>query len=89
VANAQVNIRMISQGASEINISFVIRESDVPRAVQHLHARFFTHGDTAGQAAKFAPRKQAAQLVANGHGGGKSGKRAVGTSGRTKTGKRN
>ena len=43
VADAKVNIRMISQGASEINISFVIQESDVPRAVQHLHARFFTH----------------------------------------------
>jgi aspartate kinase len=41
VADAGVNIRMISQGASEINISFVIKESDVPRAVRHLHARFF------------------------------------------------
>jgi aspartate kinase len=89
VANAQVNIRMISQGASEINISFVIRESDVPRAVQHLHARFFTHGDTAGQAARFVATKQAAQLVANGHGGGKSGKRAAGIPGKTKTGKGN
>jgi aspartate kinase len=41
VAEAGVNIRMISQGASEINISFVIQESDVPRAVRHLHGRFF------------------------------------------------
>jgi aspartate kinase len=41
IADAGVNIRMISQGASEINISFVVKESDVPRAVQHLHARFF------------------------------------------------
>jgi aspartate kinase len=89
VANAQVNIRMISQGASEINISFVIRESDVPRAVQHLHARFFTHGDSAGRAAKFVPRKQVTQLAANGHGGGKSGKRAVGAPGKTKTRKGN
>jgi len=32
---------MISQGASELNISFVIQESDVPKAVQHLHAQFF------------------------------------------------
>jgi aspartate kinase len=89
VANAQVNIRMNSQGASEINISFVIRESDVPRAVQHLHARFFTHGDSAGRAAKFVPRKQVTQLAANGHGGGKSGKRAVGAPGKTKTRKGN
>jgi aspartate kinase len=41
VAESGVNIRMISQGASEINISFVIKESDVPRAVRHLHGRFF------------------------------------------------
>jgi aspartate kinase len=41
IANAGVNIRMISQGASEINISFVVQESDVPKAVRHLHAQFF------------------------------------------------
>src|SRR5439155_14721712 len=41
IANAGVNIRMISQGASEINISFVVQESDVPKAVRHLHEQFF------------------------------------------------
>jgi aspartate kinase len=41
IAEAGVNIRMISQGASEINISFVIQEADVPRAVRCLHQRFF------------------------------------------------
>ncbi|HKW18104.1 MAG TPA: lysine-sensitive aspartokinase 3 [Terriglobales bacterium] len=41
IAEADVNIRMISQGASEINISFVIQEADVPRAVRHLHQYFF------------------------------------------------
>ncbi len=41
VARAGINIRMISQGASEINISFVIDEGDVPEAVRRLHARFF------------------------------------------------
>jgi aspartate kinase len=41
IADAGVNIRMISQGASEINISFVVQESDVPKAVRHLHAHFF------------------------------------------------
>jgi hypothetical protein len=44
---------MISQGASEINISFVIQESDVPQAVRHLHDRFFPKhskpGKTAGR----------------------------------------
>lgn len=40
-AACQVNLHMISQGASEINISFVIEERDVPEVVKALHARFF------------------------------------------------
>jgi aspartate kinase len=36
-----VNIRMISQGASEINLTFVIDEDDVPRVVRRLHETFF------------------------------------------------
>jgi aspartate kinase len=47
IAKADVNIRMISQGASEINISFVVKESDVPRAVRHLHEYFFPTKGTA------------------------------------------
>jgi aspartate kinase len=41
IAKAGVNIHMVSQGASEINISFVTEESDAVRAVQALHAHFF------------------------------------------------
>jgi len=41
VAAAGVNVRMISQGASEINITFVIREEDVPAAVRRLHSDLF------------------------------------------------
>ena len=41
VAKSNINIHMVSQGASEINISFVIEESDAVRAVQALHAYFF------------------------------------------------
>jgi len=41
VAAAGVNVRMISQGASEINISFVIQEEDVPAAVRRLHSDLF------------------------------------------------
>jgi len=40
-----VNIRMISQGASEINISFVIDEADVPKVVSQLHQVFFSEVD--------------------------------------------
>jgi aspartate kinase len=44
VAQADANVRMISQGASEINISFVIREDEMVNAVRHLHATFFESG---------------------------------------------
>ncbi|HEV2989189.1 MAG TPA: lysine-sensitive aspartokinase 3 [Candidatus Angelobacter sp.] len=41
----EVNIQMISQGASEINISFVIDEADVPHTVTGLHQAFFSEVD--------------------------------------------
>ncbi len=44
-AVSHVNVRMISQGASEINMSFMIDEEDVEEAVRSLHARFFTSPD--------------------------------------------
>jgi len=34
---AGVNIMMISQGSSEVNVSFVVKESDGPKAVRVLH----------------------------------------------------
>jgi aspartate kinase len=40
-----VNVRMISQGASEINMSFVIDEDDIEEAVRSLHAHFFANPD--------------------------------------------
>ena len=46
VAKADINVHMVSQGASEINISFVIEESDAVRAVQALHAHFFRSRST-------------------------------------------
>jgi aspartate kinase len=36
-----INIRMISQGASLLNISFVVSESDLVRTVAALHQEFF------------------------------------------------
>jgi aspartate kinase len=41
VAAANINVHMISQGASEINIGFVTEEDDVPEAIRQLHQRFF------------------------------------------------
>ncbi len=40
-----INVRMISQGASEINMSFMIDEDDVDEAVRSLHAAFFADPD--------------------------------------------
>jgi aspartate kinase len=40
-----VDIRMISQGASEINLTFVIEESDVPDVIRRLHSAFFSDLD--------------------------------------------
>ena len=46
-AVSHVNIRMISQGASEINMSFMINEEDVEEAVRSLHKKFFAAADPA------------------------------------------
>src|SRR2546430_3069208 len=40
-----VKIRMISQGASEINLTFVVDEEQVPGIVQRLHKTFFADPD--------------------------------------------
>lgn len=40
-----VKIRMISQGASEINLTFVIEEDAVPEVVRRLHKVFFSELD--------------------------------------------
>jgi len=40
VANAGVNIIMIAQGSSEVNVSFVVTENDAKKAVEALHKKF-------------------------------------------------
>jgi aspartate kinase len=39
------NVNMISQGASEINLTFVIDDADVDRVVGRLHDQFFREID--------------------------------------------
>ncbi len=46
-AISHINIRMISQGASEINMSFMVNEEDVDEAIRSLHNTFFTSPDPA------------------------------------------
>lgn len=40
ISKAKVNIIMIAQGSSEVNISFVVRERDAKRTVKALHKKF-------------------------------------------------
>ena len=44
-AVSSANIRMISQGASRLNLTFVVAEQDLPRVVARLHAEFFSELD--------------------------------------------
>ena len=46
-ATGGANIRMISQGASRLNLTFVVAEQDLARVVQSLHAEFFSKLDPA------------------------------------------
>ena len=46
-AVSHVNVRMISQGASEINMSFMVNEEDVDEALRSLHKKFFASPDPA------------------------------------------
>ena len=42
-----INIRMISQGASLLNLSIVVAQDDLKNAVARLHAEFFSNPDQA------------------------------------------
>jgi aspartate kinase len=42
---SDLKIRMISQGASEINLTFVVEEEDVPGVIRRLHTAFFSELD--------------------------------------------
>jgi len=40
LGSANINILMIAQGSSELNLSIVARQKDAPRAVQLIHEAF-------------------------------------------------
>ncbi len=47
VALRSVNVRMISQGASRLNLSVVVAAADLKSAVESLHREFFANPDAA------------------------------------------
>jgi len=40
VARGRVNVRMVAQGSSEYNVSFVVSEGQGPEAVRSIHDEF-------------------------------------------------
>jgi aspartokinase len=40
LGDANINILMIAQGSSELNLSIVVRQKDAPRSVQLIHEAF-------------------------------------------------
>lgn len=46
-ALGEINVRMISQGASLLNLSVVVAQDDLREAVERLHTEFFTNPDSA------------------------------------------
>lgn len=61
LAAAGINIRMISQGSSEISVSFVVEEKDAVKSVQHLHRHFFEQTPTKISHASLATPRETAQ----------------------------
>jgi aspartate kinase len=60
VAKQGINIRMIAQGSSEINISFVIKEKDRSKAVIALHEEFCLGKDNKHEGEMKEQQEQAA-----------------------------
>ena len=46
-ALGDINVRMVSQGASALNLGFVVAGKDLAGAVQALHSEFFRELDSA------------------------------------------
>lgn len=46
IAEKQINVRMVAQGSSEYNVSFVVSESQGPDAVRAIHEEFHLAKDT-------------------------------------------
>jgi aspartate kinase len=53
-AIGDINVRMICQGASERNISFLVDESRAVEAVERLHRAFFSESEPVAEHASFA-----------------------------------
>jgi aspartate kinase len=53
-ALGRIPLRLVSQAASRRNVTFVIRDADVPEAMTRLHDAFFSHENTTTRNRTFA-----------------------------------
>ena len=58
LAKAGVNIEMISQGASQINIGILVRDEDAEQTVKLLHDKFFPRSSSSARKPKRAVKKK-------------------------------
>ncbi|PAN43998.1 hypothetical protein PAHAL_9G010300 [Panicum hallii] len=61
-----VNVQMISQGASKVNISLVVNDSEAKQCVQALHSAFFENGFMSEVEGADVPQNGGASLNSNG-----------------------
>jgi aspartate kinase len=61
-----VNVQMISQGASKVNISLVVNDSEAKQCVQALHSAFFENGFMSELEGADVPQNGGASLNSNG-----------------------
>jgi aspartate kinase len=54
-----VTVQMVSQGASKVNISFIVNDAEAEEVIRAIHLDFFESFDPAGTADKSAPQKNA------------------------------
>ncbi|MDR1637205.1 MAG: aspartate kinase [Treponema sp.] len=66
-----VTVQMVSQGASKVNISFIVNDTEAPEVVKALHMDFFDILEVPGKIEKTGPGKpaQAAGAAQSGKGG--------------------
>ena len=63
-ALGRINVRMLSQGASALNLGFVVAGQDLPAAVQALHAEFFSETRSGGVRCLISPSSATARWAA-------------------------
>ncbi|KAM1609441.1 hypothetical protein FF1_021560 [Malus domestica] len=59
----QVNVQMISQGASKVNISLIVNDSEAEKCVKALHHAFFESGDLSERVPEFGFGNGSASLL--------------------------